>query len=95
MDIEIPKPPNIRFPKTIGFVHFSKNLVPSEKYYNLQSLLITLYTGTISSRIVCEGKIWRNYERLTLAALGHAESASWVLTLLYQCGQKLNLNNCK
>ena len=35
--------PNKSFPKISGFVHFCKKLVPSEKYYNLQSLLITLY----------------------------------------------------
>ena len=43
LDIKIPKPPNIRFPKIIGFVQFLIFLVPSEKYYKSQSLLITLY----------------------------------------------------
>ena len=42
-DIKIPKPPNIRFPKIIGFVQFLIFLVPSEKYYKLQSCWITLY----------------------------------------------------
>ena len=27
----------------VGFVHFSNFLIPSEKYYNLQSFWITLY----------------------------------------------------
>ena len=43
LDIKIPKPPSIRFPKIIGFVHFLICLVPSEKYYNWQSRLNTLY----------------------------------------------------
>ena len=43
MDIKIPKPPNIRFPKVIRFVQFRFVLVPPEKYYNMLSLWITLY----------------------------------------------------
>ena len=42
LDIKIPKPPDIRFPKIIGFVQFLIFLVPSEKYYKSQSLWITL-----------------------------------------------------
>ena len=55
LDIKIPKPPNIRFPKIIGFVQFLIFLVPSENYYNPQSLWITLYHlwGPVLSRNHC------------------------------------------
>ena len=32
----------------VGFVHFSNFLIPSEKYYNLQSCWITLYYLAVS-----------------------------------------------
>ena len=32
----------------VGFVHFSNFLIPSEKYYNLQSYWITLYQWNIA-----------------------------------------------
>ena len=61
LDIKIPKPPNIRFPKIIGFVQFLIFLVPSEKYYKSQSLLITLYHYSVSTiRILFEYRIIRS-----------------------------------
>ena len=59
LDIKIPKPPNIRFPKIIGFVQFWIFLVPPEKYYKLQSLWITLYK-------ICD-KMW-NLKKLPCLA---------------------------
>ena len=44
LGIKIPKPPYKSSLKMVGFVHFSNFLLPSEKYYNLQSCWITLYT---------------------------------------------------
>ena len=38
------KPPYISSLKIIGFLRFFKFLGPSEKNYNLQSLMITLYS---------------------------------------------------
>ena len=43
LGIKIPKPPYISSLKMVGFVHFSNFLIPSEKYYKLQSCWITLY----------------------------------------------------
>ena len=39
----------------VGFVHFSNFLIPSEKYYNLQSYWITLYTVVLHgyTRVSC------------------------------------------
>ena len=42
LGIKIPKPPYISSLKMVGFVHFSNFLIPSEKYYKLQSCWITL-----------------------------------------------------
>ena len=42
-NIKIPKPPYISSLKIIGFLHFLNFLGPSEKNYNPQSLMITLY----------------------------------------------------
>ena len=42
-NLKIPKPPYKSSLKMVGFVHFSNFLIPSEKYYNLQSCWITLY----------------------------------------------------
>ena len=39
--LQIPKPPYISSLKMVGFLHFSNILIPSEKYYNLQSCWIT------------------------------------------------------
>ena len=33
----------------VGFVHFSNFLIPSEKYYKLQSCWITLYFNTFTN----------------------------------------------
>ena len=41
-NIKIPKPPYISSLKMVWFVHFSNFLIPSEKYYKLQSCWITL-----------------------------------------------------
>ena len=41
-NIKIPKPPYISSLKIIGLLHFLEFLGPSEKNYNLQSLMITL-----------------------------------------------------
>ena len=43
LGIKIPKPPYKSSLKMVGFVHFSNFLIPSEKYYKLQSCWITLY----------------------------------------------------
>ena len=43
LGIKIPKPPYISSQKMVGSVHFSNFLIPSEKYYKLQSCWITLY----------------------------------------------------
>ena len=42
-NIKIPKPPYISSLKIIGFLHFLNFLGPSEKNYNPQSLMMTLY----------------------------------------------------
>ena len=46
-NIKIPKPPYISSLKIIGFLHFFKFWGPSEKNYNLQSLMITLFISGI------------------------------------------------
>ena len=56
-DIKIPKPPYISSLKIIGFLHFLHFLDPSEKDYNLQSLMITLYK-VIIIRSVCIAMSW-------------------------------------
>ena len=46
-NIKIPKPPYISSLKIIGFLHFLNFLGPSEKNYNPQSLMITLYNDEV------------------------------------------------
>ena len=62
--IKIPKPPYISSLKMVGFVHFSNFLIPSEKYYKLQSCWITLYkeeTTTIKHGLTISNRV-RNFQ---------------------------------
>ena len=63
-DIKISKPPYVPFPNMIELCHFFYFLGLSERYYNWQSLLITLYIyrRKCSKILKCVRRLYRDFE---------------------------------